>query len=101
MHCSNDKSTVQSFYKKLCDVCRPMGMSVSKPNHFDVFGNHIESFVTAVYKAVQTCKDLQFIVIIVPNLREDRYNAVKRICCADIGIQSQVIKYASIHIIIY
>lgn len=50
-----------------------------------------EAFVTSINNAVKNNSELQLVVVIFPSKRDDRYNAVKRICCSEIGIPSQVI----------
>lgn len=70
---------------------RPLGMDISPPNPIKIQGTNPEVFVSTINHAIKSNSNLQLVVIIFPNQREDRYNAVKRICCADIGIPSQVI----------
>lgn len=70
-------------------------MDISNPKPVKVQGMNTECFVSAIDNTIKSVRDLQLVVIIFPNLREDRYNAVKRICCADLGIPSQVINYSN------
>lgn len=67
-------------------------MNIRVPLLTKIHGKNICSFINAINNIVLQHKELQFIVIIFPNTREDWYNAVKRVCCAKIGIPSQVIK---------
>lgn len=69
---------------------RPLGMDIRQPKPVQIPGSNSESFVNSINSTLKNFSDLQLVVIIFPNLREDRYNAVKRICCAEIGIPSQV-----------
>lgn len=66
-------------------------MDISLPKPIKVQGTNPEVFVSTINNVIRNNSDLQLVVIIFPNQREDRYNAVKRICCAEIGIPSQVI----------
>lgn len=72
---------------------RPLGMDITQPKPIKVQGTNPEIFVSAINSTVRSNSELQLVVIIFPNQREDRYNAVKRICCAEFGIPSQVMKY--------
>lgn len=85
-----DEPTAQNFCKTLSMCGRPLGMDICPPSIFKIPGTNPESFASAVSRIKSNVDGLQLIVIIFPNLREDRYNAVKRICCADFGIPSQV-----------
>lgn len=92
---SKDISTARSFCKYLAMCGPPLGMIIKEPMCVQVNGMSSEAFVTSINSAVQNNSDLQLVVIIFPSKRDDRYNAVKRICCAEIGIPSQVIKKTS------
>jgi len=93
LYCSRDNSTAHSFCKQLSMCGKPLGMIIDQPINVKVEGTNIEAFVNALYNTIQCNNTLQLIVLIFPNIREDRYNAIKRICCAEIGIPSQVLKY--------
>lgn len=67
-----------------------MGMDISSPQIVLVPGTNPEAFVGTLNNIIMRNSDLQLIVIIMPNQREDRYNAIKRICCVENGIPSQV-----------
>ncbi|XP_015367176.1 PREDICTED: protein argonaute-3-like [Diuraphis noxia] len=86
-----DESTAKSFCKQLAICGRPLGMDINPPKPIKVNGTTPEVFVSTVNNTVKNNPEIQLVVIIFPNQREDRYNAVKRICCSEIGIPSQVI----------
>jgi len=87
-----DEPTAKSFCKQLAACGRPLGMEINAPKPIKVNGTTPEAFVSTVNNTIKNNSEIQLVVIIFPNQREDRYNAVKRICCSDIGIPSQVIK---------
>ncbi|XP_050528911.1 piwi-like protein Ago3 [Daktulosphaira vitifoliae] len=86
-----EEQVANSFCNTLIKCGRVLGMDIDIPIKFKVNGIGLECFVAAVNKAISNNCDMQLIVIIFPNQREDRYNAVKKICCAELGIPSQVI----------
>lgn len=47
------------------------------------------TFISAIRNAMN--EQLQMIVCIVPNNKKDRYDAIKKLCCVDLGIPSQVV----------
>lgn len=92
LHLPRDFNTAQSFFKTLSMCCTPLGMNINVPTLTKVRGQNIESYINAINNIILQHKELQLLVIIFPSTREDWYNAVKRICCAKIGIPSQVIE---------
>lgn len=97
---TKDETTAQMFCKQLAICGRPLGMKINPPMPVKVPGTNPEVFVSTINNTVRTFKKLQLLVIIFPNLREDRYNAVKRICCAELGIPSQVREHGIIVILL-
>jgi len=107
MYNPRDETTAKSFCKQLAACGRPLGMEINPPKPIKVQGTNPEVFVSTINHTIKNNSEIQLVVIIFPNQREDRYNAVKRICCSEIGIPSQVkmrdtsIELISIIIIIY
>ncbi|XP_050425877.1 piwi-like protein Ago3 [Adelges cooleyi] len=91
LYIQKEEQVTYSFCNKLISSGRILGMNIEVPNKIKVSGNNPEHFITAIQNVTSNIKNLQMVVIIFPNQREDRYNAVKKICCADLGIPSQVI----------
>lgn len=89
---SKDEPTAKSFCKQLAISGRCLGMVINSPIPVKVQGINPEVFVSTINSTIKSNSELQLLVIIFPNQREDRYNSVKRICCAEIGIPSQVMK---------
>jgi len=95
MYNPRDESTAKTFCKQLTQCGRSLGMVINSPIPVKTQGLNPEIYVSAINNAIRSNSELQLVVIIFPNRREDRYNAVKRICCAEIGIPSQVMKCTS------
>lgn len=91
MYNPRDEQTAKSFCKQLSMCSRALGMEINSPKPIKVPGPNPEVYVSTINNTIKNNPDLQLVVIIFPNQREDRYNAVKRICCSEIGIPSQVI----------
>lgn len=92
MYNPKDEPTAKSFCKQLAICGRPLGMDISSPKPIKIHGINPEVFVSTINNTLKCNSDLQLVVIIFPNQREDRYNAVKRICCSEMGIPSQVME---------
>jgi len=100
MYNPRDETTAKSFCKQLVACGRPLGMEINPPKPIKVQGTNPEVFVSTINNTIKNNSEIQLVVIIFPNQREDRYNAVKRICCSEIGIPSQVLRETTIELII-
>jgi len=96
-----DEVSAKSFCRQLIACGRPLGMEINPPKPIQVQGTNPEVFVSAINSTLKNNSKLQLVVILVPNQREDRYNAVKRICCSEIGIPSQVLTETTIELIFF
>ncbi|XP_072944718.1 piwi-like protein Ago3 [Epargyreus clarus] len=84
-----DKQIASDFVDMVKRCCRPMGINVSNPDMVRLPNDRTDSYVMALKKSI--IPNLQLVVAICPTLRDDRYSAIKKICCADNPIPSQVI----------
>ncbi|XP_003245599.2 piwi-like protein Ago3 [Acyrthosiphon pisum] len=91
MYNPRDEGTAKSFCRQLIACGNPLGMEINCPIPIKVEGTNPEVFVSTINRTLKNNSEIQLVVIMVPNRREDRYNAVKRICCSEIGIPSQVV----------
>ncbi|XP_022822730.1 piwi-like protein Ago3 [Spodoptera litura] len=89
LYTDRDKRVVADFVDTLKRSCRPMGINVSDPEMFRLPNDRTDAYVHALKKLI--VPDLQIVVIICPSARDDRYGVIKKICCADNPVPSQVI----------
>ncbi|XP_047521926.1 piwi-like protein Ago3 [Pieris napi] len=89
-----DKQTTMNFIETVQRCCKPMGITIEKPQLLRLPNDRTDSFVVGLREAIQTRP--QIIVVICPSSRDDRYSAIKRVCCSDAGIPSQVINARTI-----
>uniref|UniRef100_A0A336LSU2 CSON003002 protein n=1 Tax=Culicoides sonorensis TaxID=179676 RepID=A0A336LSU2_CULSO len=78
-----------SFVRVLQDAVRNMRMRINKPQVFEVNGDRGDEFLKVIDDACNN--DPQMIMIVVPNNNSSRYSAIKKKCCIDKGIPTQVI----------
>lgn len=88
VYCQKDAKVTEDFITLLEKVTRAIGMNISRPQCISLRDDRTESFVHALRK-IQTTIDLA--VIIFPSNRTDRYSAVKKLCCVEKPVASQVI----------
>nr|AFQ20832.1 PIWI [Hydra vulgaris] len=84
-----DSNIAQDFKNTLQKVCGPMGMQVAEPELCRLNQDNAKAFFTALKENITN--DLQIVVCIVPNNNKDRYDSIKRLCCVERPIPSQVV----------
>lgn len=89
IHTKNDTKYARNFIDCMERNAKPMGISVNRPNIHVLDMDKTELYVQALRKHINS--DLQIVVIICPTSRDDRYAAIKKVCCAELPIPSQVI----------
>ncbi|CAO1310298.1 unnamed protein product [Diamesa serratosioi] len=85
-----DEKQAESFVSMMMKVAGPTGIRVAQPVLIKLQNDRTETYVQAIRKEL-TNPQIQIVVIIFPTMRDDRYAAVKRICCTELPIPSQVI----------
>lgn len=84
-----DGERTRGFTQMMSKVCPSMGINVRPPQFRELPNDSTDSYVRAIKDVLS--KMVQVIVIIFPTSRDDRYSAVKRLCCVDMPVPSQVI----------
>lgn len=89
IHTRNDTKYAKSFIDFMERNAKPMGVQVCQPMVEVLDMDKTELYVKALRRYINP--QLQIVVIICPTSRDDRYAAIKKICCAELPIPSQVI----------
>lgn len=89
IHVRNDSRVAQSLCEHIDRNTRAMGMNVQKPKIVALQNDRVDTYVKAIRDNVT--KDTQIVVCITPTSRDDRYSSIKKICCVEMPIPSQVI----------
>ena len=91
---SRSNSQVAEFVNTYQRCARDMGIRVDHPQLGRIENDRTESYVKEIRdKLTPHC---QLVVTIFPSSRDDRYSAVKRVCCADMPVPSQAINLRTI-----
>ena len=76
-------------YVEMMRKCGPkMGMDVAQPKFVFLGDDRTESFLKGLRNTINS--KTQIAVIVFPSARSDKYSAVKKLLCTEIGIASQV-----------
>ncbi|XP_063984569.1 piwi-like protein 1 [Diachasmimorpha longicaudata] len=84
-----DQRVADEFIKMLKRVGGTMKMDIGNPQKVALRNDTTQSYVQEIRKAINP--ELEMIVAIVPTVRLDRYSAIKKVCCVESPIRSQVI----------
>lgn len=89
IHTRNDGKYARNFVELMERNSKPMGINVSRPQMIQLDTDKTEVYVQALRKCITG--QLQMVVILCPTSRDDRYAAIKKVCCSELPIPSQVI----------
>ncbi|XP_055936429.1 piwi-like protein Ago3 [Argiope bruennichi] len=89
-----DSGKIREFVKMLRNVCPKMGIDVKEPQYVEIHNDRTETYCEAIKDIINPT--LQIVVAIFPTPRDDRYSAVKKLCCIEMPVPSQVINLRTI-----
>uniref|UniRef100_A0A224X701 Putative translation initiation factor 2c eif-2c n=1 Tax=Panstrongylus lignarius TaxID=156445 RepID=A0A224X701_9HEMI len=81
---------VESFVRTLTNASSSLQFKIPPPNYEDLPDDRAGTYVQAIEKIISR-NNPQLIMCIVPNNRPDRYSAIKKKCCVDRAVPSQVV----------
>ena len=84
-----DSAKAQDFFNNLAKVGPPMGMPIADPIVCELADDRTDTFLRAIKDNLD--KKIQMVICLLPNNRKDRYDAIKKFCCVEYPVPSQVI----------
>ncbi|XP_073961880.1 piwi-like protein Ago3 isoform X1 [Choristoneura fumiferana] len=89
IYTKRDEQVTKDFLSTLKRCCGPMGVMVQEPQMVMLQNDRTDAYVQALKKSITS--NTQLVVCMCPTSRDDRYAAIKKICCAENPVPSQVI----------
>lgn len=89
IYVKTDDKRARAFVDCMMKNSRIMGIEVKKPMLEVLQTDKTELYVQTLRRCIGT--GIQIVVIICPTSRDDRYAAIKKVCCCELPIPSQVI----------
>ena len=89
LHLYKDHNVASQFVNHISKIAPHFGIKMSTPKIITIANEKIESYVKSLKNALTPT--VQMVVVITPSNRGDRYSAIKKICCVEHPIPSQVI----------
>ncbi|KAM6106809.1 piwi-like protein 2 [Pterocles gutturalis] len=77
-------------------ICGSIGMHVSRPALVELKDERIETYARTIRSVLGTEDKVQLLLCIISNNREDLYGAIKKLCCVQSPVPSQVINAQSL-----
>ncbi|KAM4037637.1 piwi-like protein 2 [Anomaloglossus baeobatrachus] len=77
-------------------IAGPIGMRVNPPNTIELRDDRVETYARTIRSLVEGEAKVQLIVCIISGTRDDLYGAIKKLCCVQTPVPSQVVNSRTI-----
>ncbi|XP_062594439.1 piwi-like protein 1 [Saccostrea cucullata] len=84
-----DANKAIEFMNMMQTCCRQMGIQCNKPNQIQLNDDRVDSLSRNLRDSINP--SVQCVVVVCPTSRDDKYSAIKKICCVEMPVPSQVI----------
>ncbi|KAK0087279.1 hypothetical protein PV325_001377 [Microctonus aethiopoides] len=89
VYVQRDEKIISEFIRQLNAVSKTMSMRVGEALKIPLQNDTPQQYVTEIRKVINP--QLEMVVAVCPTNRNDRYSAIKKLCCVDSPVRSQVI----------
>ncbi|KAM8972425.1 piwi-like protein 2 [Pelodytes ibericus] len=80
----------------LSKIAGPIGMQVNQPGCVELRDDRIESYARGIKSLLESKGKVQLLVCIISGNRDDLYGAIKKLCCVQTPVPSQVVNTKTI-----
>ncbi|XP_073510144.1 piwi-like protein 2 [Phyllobates terribilis] len=77
-------------------IAGPIGMRVNQPNAIELRDDRVETYARCIRSLLEGEAKVQLIVCIISGTRDDLYGAIKKLCCVQTPVPSQVVNSRTI-----
>ncbi|XP_053575387.1 piwi-like protein 2 [Bombina bombina] len=77
-------------------VAGPIGMRVNKPNCLELTNDRVDTYARSIKTLLDSQAKVQLLVCIISGTRDDLYGAIKKICCVEKPVPTQVVNTRTI-----
>ncbi|XP_008557727.1 piwi-like protein Ago3 [Microplitis demolitor] len=89
VYVQKDERIINEFAKILKNVCGTMAIKCGDPIKVPLRNDSAQSYITEIRKLINPKLDM--VIAVTPTNRNDRYAAIKKLCCVESPVKSQVI----------
>jgi len=94
VYVNKNEDVAKSFVNLMTKLAPKMGMRVGSPDMKSLPNDRTETYLKTLRESIKP--DVQVVTMIMPTPRDDRYAAVKKLCCVEMPVPSQVINYKTL-----
>ncbi|XP_062913289.1 piwi-like protein 2 isoform X1 [Mobula hypostoma] len=97
MHCwalffpKHSATYAKELVKLMSKVAEPIGMSFLQPAYVELKDDRTQTYIRTLQSHLESGSSIQIVVCIVTGNRDDLYHAIKKLCCVQSPVSSQVI----------
>ncbi|NWS76801.1 PIWL2 protein, partial [Crotophaga sulcirostris] len=92
---------LQDMAKNLVTImestCSPIGMRVSRPALVELKDDRVETYAKTIRSVLGSEDKVQLLLCLISSSREDLYGVIKKLCCVQTPVPSQVINTQTLH----
>ncbi|XP_063787875.1 piwi-like protein 2 isoform X5 [Pseudophryne corroboree] len=77
-------------------IAGPIGMRVTQPNSIELRDDRVETYARSIKSLLEGEAKVQLLVCIISGTRDDLYGAIKKLCCVQTPVPSQVVNSRTI-----
>ena len=94
VYVAKNAEVVKNFVSLMLKLAPKMGIQVAQPAMAELPNDRTETYVKVIRDSVDP--SVQLVCAVMPTPRDDRYAAVKKLCCVEKPVASQVINFKTI-----
>ncbi|XP_072917852.1 piwi-like protein 2 [Hemitrygon akajei] len=97
MHCwalffpKQSATYAKELVKLMSKVAEPIGMTLVQPAYVELKDDRTQTYIRTLQSHLESGSSIQIVVCIVTGNRDDLYHAIKKLCCVQSPVSSQVI----------
>ncbi|XP_053905565.1 piwi-like protein 2 [Cuculus canorus] len=92
------QDVVKDLMNTMESVCSPIGMRISRPALVELKDDRIETYTKTIRSVLGSEDKVQLLLCVISSSREDLYGVIKKLCCVQSPVPSQVINVQSLTI---
>ena len=94
VYVAKNAEVVKNFVSLMLKLAPKMGIQVAQPAMAELPNDRTETYVKVIRDSVDP--SVQLVCAVMPTPRDDRYAAVKKLCCVEKPVASQVVNFKTI-----
>ncbi|XP_075063228.1 piwi-like protein 2 [Mixophyes fleayi] len=89
-------SQVRELSSMIEKISGPIGMRVNQPSSIELRDDRVETYARSIKSLLEGEAKVQLLVCIISGTRDDLYGAIKKLCCVQTPVPSQVVNSRTI-----